>query len=114
LFLFEGLRRQENRRKTGVENKEKLVWRINKVQFLGEGHNLWEALKRSRYKLFFLTTVMTVVVAVGSLMYLIEGAKTGFTTVEEILNLRRTSRNHKKILRIGAEYTEKVKINNIW
>lgn len=59
------------------------IFRILKmVQFLGEGHNLWEALKRSRYKItVFLTTVMSVVVAVGSLMYLIEGPTSGFTSI---------------------------------
>ena len=59
------------------------IFRILKlVQFLGEGNNLWQALKRSRYKItVFLTTVLTVVVAVGSLMYLIEGAQSGFTSI---------------------------------
>ncbi len=52
------------------------IFRILKmVQFMGEGNNLWQALKRSRHKItVFLTTVMTVVVVVGSLMYLIEGS----------------------------------------
>ena len=59
------------------------IFRILKlVQFLGEGNNLWLALKRSRHKItVFLTTVMTVVVVVGSLMYLIEGAGSGFTSI---------------------------------
>jgi len=59
------------------------IFRILKlVQFLGEGSNLWQALKRSRHKItVFLTTVMTVVVVVGSLMYLIEGAGSGFTSI---------------------------------
>lgn len=59
------------------------VFRVFKmVQFMGEGHQLWQALKRSRHKItVFLTTVFTVVVAVGSLMYLIEGEKSGFTSI---------------------------------
>ncbi|MHB8057910.1 MAG: ion transporter [Desulfuromonadaceae bacterium] len=59
------------------------IFRILKmVQFLGEGNNLWQALKRSRHKIIvFLTTVLTVVVVVGSLMYLIEGAESGFTSI---------------------------------
>jgi len=59
------------------------IFRILKmVQFMGEGNNLWQALKRSRHKItIFLTTVLTVVVIVGSLMYLIEGAAGGFTSI---------------------------------
>lgn len=59
------------------------IFRILKmVQFMGEGNNLWQALKRSRHKItVFLTTVMTVVVVVGSLMYLIEGSDGGFTSI---------------------------------
>jgi len=59
------------------------IFRILKlVQFMGEGSNLWLALKRSRHKIIvFLTTVLTVVVIVGSLMYLIEGAEAGFTSI---------------------------------
>lgn len=55
---------------------------LNLVQFMGEGSNLWQALKRSRHKItVFLTTVLTVVVIVGSLMYLIEGEESGFTSI---------------------------------
>lgn len=59
------------------------IFRILKmVQFLGEGNNLWQALKRSRHKItVFLTTVLTVVIVIGSLMYLIEGADGGFTSI---------------------------------
>ena len=59
------------------------IFRILKlVQFMGEGINLWQALKRSRYKItVFLTTVVTVVIFVGSLMYLIEGQAGGFTSI---------------------------------
>lgn len=55
---------------------------LNMVQFMGEGNNLWLALKRSRHKIaVFLSTVLTVVVFVGSLMFLIEGAAGGFTSI---------------------------------
>lgn len=59
------------------------IFRILKlVQFMGEGNHLWLALKRSRYKVtVFLTTVLTVVVIVGSLMYLIETKESGFTSI---------------------------------
>jgi voltage-gated potassium channel len=59
------------------------IFRILKlVQFMGEGSNLWKALMRSRHKItVFLTTVLTVVVIVGSLMYVIEGEETGFTSI---------------------------------
>lgn len=55
---------------------------LNLVQFMGEGNILWTALKRSRHKIaVFLSTVLTVVVIIGSLMYLIEGAESGFTSI---------------------------------
>jgi voltage-gated potassium channel len=59
------------------------IFRILKlVQFMGEGRNLWQALTRSRHKItVFLTTVFTVVVTVGSMMYLIEGPEHGFTSI---------------------------------
>lgn len=59
------------------------IFRILKlVQYMGEGNNLWLALTRSRYKIaVFLTTVMTAVVVVGSLMYIVEGAEAGFTSI---------------------------------
>jgi voltage-gated potassium channel len=61
------------------------IFRILKlVQFLGEGNNLWLALQRSRHKIIvFLTTVLTVVIVVGSLMYTIEGAASGFTSIPQ-------------------------------
>lgn len=59
------------------------IFRILKlVQFMGEGSNLWQSLKRSRHKIIvFLTTILTIVVIVGSLMYLIEGDESGFTSI---------------------------------
>jgi voltage-gated potassium channel len=59
------------------------IFRVLKlVQFMGEGNNLWQALKRSRYKItVFITTIFTLVVIAGSLMFLVEGAKSGFTSI---------------------------------
>lgn len=59
------------------------IFRILKlVQFMGEGNNLWQALKRSRHKIIvFLTTVLTIVVFIGSVMFLIEGEVSGFTSI---------------------------------
>lgn len=59
------------------------VFRILKlVQYVTEGAVLVNALKASRYKIIvFLTAVLTIVVVVGSMMYLIEGAQAGFTDI---------------------------------
>lgn len=52
------------------------------VQFIGSGNQLLQALKRSSYKIIvFITTIFTIVVIVGSLMYMIEGAESGFTSI---------------------------------
>ncbi len=59
------------------------VFRILKfVQYLGAANNLSAAIKQSKRKiLVFLLTVMIIVVIVGSLMYVIEGEKNGFTNI---------------------------------
>lgn len=59
------------------------VFRILKLaQYVGEADTLWLALKSSGRKItVFITTVLTVVVIVGSLMFLIEGAEAGFTSI---------------------------------
>lgn len=59
------------------------VFRILKlVNYLGEARLLMEALKASRTKItIFIFTVMTIVVIVGSLMYVIEGEANGFTSI---------------------------------
>ena len=61
------------------------IFRILKlVQFVGEASILGRALRASRYKItVFLFTVMTVVVIVGSMMYMIEGAPSGFSSIPE-------------------------------
>lgn len=59
------------------------VARIFKLtRFINEGQVLSRALKASLTKiLVFLGVVLTVVVIVGSIMYIIEGAKSGFTSI---------------------------------
>jgi len=59
------------------------VFRILKLaNYLGEARQLMEALKASRTKItIFIFTVMTIVVIVGSLMYVIEGEANGFTSI---------------------------------
>lgn len=59
------------------------VFRVLKLaQYVGEARVLANALRAARYKIsVFLVTVVTVVIVVGALMYLIEGADAGFTSI---------------------------------
>ncbi|WP_083456342.1 ion transporter [Desulfosarcina cetonica] len=59
------------------------IFRILKlVPYLGEARLLMRALKASSRKIaVFLTTVLTLVVIFGSLMYVIEGEANGFTSI---------------------------------
>jgi voltage-gated potassium channel len=59
------------------------VFRIFKLtHHVGESHVLLGALRASRRKVsVFLVAVLTIVVVVGTLMYLIEGEKHGFTSI---------------------------------
>lgn len=59
------------------------VFRVLKLaQFLSEARVLTTALRASRHKItVFLFTVLTLVVILGSLMYLIEGEDNGFTSI---------------------------------
>jgi voltage-gated potassium channel len=59
------------------------IFRVLKlVQYLGEARLLMQALRSSRRKItIFLFTVMTIVIIFGSLMYVIEGEKNGFTNI---------------------------------
>lgn len=59
------------------------VFRILKLaRFLGEASQLKEALKASRLKItVFIYTVLILSVIMGTLMYLIEGAQSGFTSI---------------------------------
>lgn len=59
------------------------IFRVLKLgQYVGEAHLLAEAMRASRRKIIiFLSVVTIVVVIVGALMYLIEGAENGFTSI---------------------------------
>lgn len=59
------------------------VFRIFKLgQFVGEGEFIVTALKASRFKIMvFLTAVLTLVIIIGTLMYVIEGGQNGFTSI---------------------------------
>ncbi|QIX62122.1 ion transporter [Hymenobacter lutimineralis] len=59
------------------------VFRIFKLgKFVGEGEFILTALKASRFKiLVFLTAVLTLVVVIGTLMYVVEGGQNGFTSI---------------------------------
>jgi voltage-gated potassium channel len=59
------------------------VFRVLKLaQFVGEANLLGAALRASRYKItVFLITVVSIVVIVGAIMYLVEGAESGFTSI---------------------------------
>ena len=59
------------------------VFRVLKLaQYLNEANVLMRALKGSRRKIeIFIFTVLTLVVILGSLMYLVEGAENGFTSI---------------------------------
>lgn len=59
------------------------VFRILKLgHYIGESQVLIRALKASRFKItVFLSTVIALVVVIGTMMYMIEGAESGFTSI---------------------------------
>lgn len=59
------------------------IFRVFKlVQYLGEANVLMQALYASRRKItIFLFTFVTLVIIFGSLMYIVEGEKNGFTSI---------------------------------
>ena len=59
------------------------VFRILKLsEYLSEAQVLMQALSQSRHKiLVFLYTVCTLVIVFGSLMYVVEGSESGFTSI---------------------------------
>ncbi len=59
------------------------VFRVFKLaQYMGEASTLTRALQASRRKIVvFVMTILTLVIIFGSLMYLIEGEKNGFTSI---------------------------------
>lgn len=55
---------------------------LRMVRYVGEAQMLTDALKASQRKIIvFITTVLALVVIFGSLMYLIEGVDSGFTSI---------------------------------
>ena len=61
------------------------IFRILKLaQYVEEGSVLVAAMRASRYKItVFVTVVLTIVTVAGSLMYLVEGAAAGFTSIPQ-------------------------------
>lgn len=61
------------------------VFRIFKLsQFVFEGQTMVQSLKRSSVRIFvFMMTVMVLVLIFGSLIYLVEGQKNGFTSIPQ-------------------------------
>lgn len=59
------------------------VFRILKlVRFIGATNNLSKALKASKYAIFvFISAVLIICVIIGTVMYLVEGDKSGFTSI---------------------------------
>jgi voltage-gated potassium channel len=59
------------------------IFRVLKLAHHLEGARvLWRALRASRYKItVFLATIITLVTILGSLIYLVEGAEHGFTSI---------------------------------
>jgi voltage-gated potassium channel len=59
------------------------VFRILRLtRFVGQGNVLFNALWTSRYKIaVFLWAVLSIVVVVGSIMYVVEGPESGFTSI---------------------------------
>lgn len=59
------------------------VFRILKlVRYVGEANKLGKALKASRFKIFvFISAVIILCVIIGTIMYLVEGNESGFTSI---------------------------------
>lgn len=59
------------------------IFRVLKlVQFMGEAHSLRQALHTSRHKIIvFLLGVFITTVVAGAIMYIVEGASSGFTSI---------------------------------
>ena len=59
------------------------IFRLFKLtRYTSEGNHLIRALKASRHKItLFLFTILTIVIIIGTLMYLVEGEENGFTSI---------------------------------
>ncbi len=63
------------------------IFRVLKLtRYVGDANLLWSTLVRTRRKLFiFVSTILTLVLIFGSLMYLVEGPGNGFTSIPEAM-----------------------------
>ncbi len=61
------------------------IFRILKLtRYVGEANFLWSTLVRTRHKIFiFISTILTLVLIFGAMMYVIEGPQNGFTSIPE-------------------------------
>lgn len=59
------------------------VFRILKLaRYVGATNNLTKALKASRYRIFvFISAVLVICIIIGTVMYLVEGDQSGFTSI---------------------------------
>jgi len=59
------------------------IFRVLKMtRYVGEADMLWSTLLRARRKIFiFISTILTLVLIFGAMMYLIEGPENGFTSI---------------------------------
>ncbi|WP_109125419.1 ion transporter [Dyella sp. C11] len=59
------------------------IFRVLKMtRYVGEADLLWGTLVKSRRKIFiFISTILTLVLIFGALMYLVEGPENGFTSI---------------------------------
>jgi voltage-gated potassium channel len=59
------------------------IFRVLKMtRYVGEADFLWATLLRARHKIsIFISTVLTLVMIFGALMYLVEGPENGFTSI---------------------------------
>ncbi len=61
------------------------VFRILRLlRFIREGHQLYSALRASMYKIVvFISFVLTLIVVLGTVMYVVEGPENGFTSIPQ-------------------------------
>jgi len=61
------------------------IFRVLKLtRYMGDANLLWSTLIRTRRKIYiFISTILTLVLIFGSMMYLIEGPENGFTSIPQ-------------------------------
>lgn len=59
------------------------IFRVLKMtRYVNESNKLWAAMARARHKIFvFISTILTLVLIFGALMYLVEGPENGFSSI---------------------------------